>query len=695
MQKIITALNIISIYFYFTGLFKLTKPKNDVTTYRVEKQYNKLVFIILDGLRIDAVCKTNHKSLYHNNLTFLHELNRSNKKTFLSVAGLPTATSIRVRSILTGVSSNFLNGTDTFTHKIIEEDSIINKIKDESFYFYGDDTWVDLFPIIKGRCSTIPAYGKDRTMESEKKIMNKLVYEIGEYKYAFAHLSLLDCYGHDYSIYSTEVRSILLEYNKMIESIYNKIDDDTLFVILSDHGVNDDGSHGGGNIKEISSVGIFLSKKEFLNFENDECKKIRDNYLSKLYGSNFDWINTVEEIDIIHQNDIVPTVCILMGLSVPFNCIGNLLYEFIGENRKVYYNLIMQKFNSINIVCKNFLHDYTFEQLHKLSYEISDKIYDTFSGINYVKLAISFLCMLLCINLCIRKQNIKNYFQLPFLFTYFVIFMVAHSVYSFIHEDLLWGILFLINDFTSLNLYFLLFYLSIGKYPQHDEDRFFKYTKIENYFTGNLLFLKIIISFYILLYYNIYKPILKKKAKIFNFIKNFIFKKELIIILYKYLNKESFEENKLSIFCMNVSFKNLGLIIYDPPTLFLTHVVLNYLPIKNTIQGFALANMSFFYMGMNYALSSINYKIAFTFEKNFNVYLGYILMLFYFLYPRSQTYRYLKKDTFLLLSALNAFASMIVGLWFVNNFLFYFFFGGKCFFVCSYFVIENLLLFFL
>ncbi|KAM0674001.1 hypothetical protein GVAV_002519 [Gurleya vavrai] len=98
--------------------------------------------------------------------------------------------------------------------------------------------------------------------------------------------------------------------------------------------------------------------------------------------------------------------------------------------------------------------------------------------------------------------------------------------------------------------------------------------------------------------------------------------------------------------------------------------------------------MSIFYAGMNYSLSSIKYDVIFTFDKKADVFTGYLLMLFYFLYPRFKLLNRIKSKEYLLLSSLNAIGSMIVGLWFINDFLFYFFFGGRCFFICFYYVVE-------
>lgn len=688
--KCLAVLNILSVYFYFTGLFKIDKPKTNRTNYKFEKKYKKLVFILLDGLRIDAACPTYNKSLYHNNMKFLYSLPVENKQTFLSVAGVPTATSIRVRSILTGVSSNFLNGTDTFTHSEILEDSFINKIINDSHYFYGDDTWTDLFPVLKAKSTTIPAYGKGRTLDAEILLMNKLVNEIGKYTYALSHFSLLDCYGHDYTIFSKECKAILVEYDLMIKQIYEKMDEETLMVVLSDHGVNDDGSHGGGNIKEISSTGIFISKKEFELQDNEGFDAIRNSYTRKIYDADEKWVMSKDKLKIIHQNDIVPTICALIGLPIPFNCIGNLVHELVGNDSFLYKKVLEQKLESIDLKLQK--ENLTETEVLEMSYKTSEKIRKKFSGIHIPNLVISFLCLAIFVVTYFWFNINLQILSKQFIFAFFIICMISHSVYSVIHEDLLWGMLLLYHDLSAINIFAIIYFLMIGKYPQHEEDRFYRLDKIGNYFDSNLLFIKIIIGFYLVLFLLNQK----KSHKHLNFYKQITtFMSQnldinLFYILLKYFNKTYLNEHKSSFLTNNFSLESLSFLLYDPPTLFFMHCVIPKLQIKNVYQAFAISNMSLFYIGMNQALSSINYDVPFLFGDQINKRLGSLLMLYHFIYPRLYIYKISNMQKFIQLSTVHTIATMVIGIWFIDNHLFYFFFGGRCFFTCFYYVVENI-----
>ncbi|KAM0678444.1 hypothetical protein BDAP_000843 [Binucleata daphniae] len=386
----------------------------------------------------------------------------------------------------------------------------------------------------------------------------------------------------------------------------------------------------------------------------------------------------------------MPTVCALLGLPIPYNCMGNLTHELVGNDILLYKRVLQQKLESINITKK--IDSICLQEILSLSYKLSEKIYNEFSGINGINLVLSFSCLLVYfIAIFYKKMNVKI-FTMRFIFACFIMFMISHSVYSVIHEDLLWGLLFVCNDMSFINIFVFIYCQMIGKYPQHKEDRFIMFTKLQNYFNSDLLFLKIVLAFYLLLF------LLSKSKKcrytsLKNKITNFLchnLDANLFYLLIKYFNKSYLYDNKASFLLNDFNLDKLSMLFYEPPTLFLIHCILPKLHFKNTYQYFALSNMSLFYIGMNQSLSSINYEIPFLFGKKLNKKVGSALMLFNFLYPRFFTYKNVNMHQYLQVSTVNVVLAMIIGIWFINDHLFYFFFGGRCIFTCFYYVIDNL-----
>lgn len=70
------------------------------------------------------------------------------------------------------------------------------------------------------------------------------------------HLVGIDHFGHVHGIDNASISNMLRSYDNfvanIIENVLTKQYQDTLLVILSDHGVNADGTHGGKAPEEVS-----------------------------------------------------------------------------------------------------------------------------------------------------------------------------------------------------------------------------------------------------------------------------------------------------------------------------------------------------------------------------------------------------------------------------------------------------------
>jgi phosphatidylinositol glycan class O len=78
------------------------------------------------------------------------------------------------------------------------------------------------------------------------------------------------------------------------------MDDDTILIAFGDHGMTDEGNHGGGSENEIRSVIFSYSKKGF------PMKK----YQSLKLDSS------------VKQLDLAAIVSMIFGLSIPFSNLG-------------------------------------------------------------------------------------------------------------------------------------------------------------------------------------------------------------------------------------------------------------------------------------------------------------------------------------------------------------------------------------
>ncbi|KAI5294973.1 mannose-ethanolamine phosphotransferase gpi13, partial [Ascosphaera atra] len=99
----------------------------------------------------------------------------------------------------------------------------------------------------------------------------------------------------------------LKQMNTLIEDVIKKIDDETLLVVLGDHGMDSKGDHGGESDDEIEATLWMYSKKPVFG---------------RLDAQTRTPPSTAKDAAAIPQIDLVPTLALLLGLPIPFNNLG-------------------------------------------------------------------------------------------------------------------------------------------------------------------------------------------------------------------------------------------------------------------------------------------------------------------------------------------------------------------------------------
>ena len=75
-----------------------------------------------------------------------------------------------------------------------------------------------------------------------------------------AHLLGVDHAGHTFDIDHPEMDRKMREIDSLLKEIHRAMDDNTTLVILGDHGMIDDGNHGGELYEEKSTL-LFMNHK--------------------------------------------------------------------------------------------------------------------------------------------------------------------------------------------------------------------------------------------------------------------------------------------------------------------------------------------------------------------------------------------------------------------------------------------------
>ena len=116
-----------------------------------------------------------------------------------------------------------------------------------------------------------------------------------------------------------QMRDKLREMNGVVTRFTRDIDNDTLLVVLGDHGMTSGGDHGGDSASETSTAIFFYAKTGF-NVPEGQTFCSKDPASDEGSGS----FRTVSQVD------IVPTIALSMGFPIPFHNLGWMIPEVLG-----------------------------------------------------------------------------------------------------------------------------------------------------------------------------------------------------------------------------------------------------------------------------------------------------------------------------------------------------------------------------
>lgn len=104
----------------------------------------RIVLIVIDALRADFILGENL-----NSMPFLSDLHRNGKAcSYLAQAHAPTVTLPRIKALLTGSVPGFADVIFNLGSPQLDEDNVLSQFAahNHKMVFYGDDTWLKLFP---------------------------------------------------------------------------------------------------------------------------------------------------------------------------------------------------------------------------------------------------------------------------------------------------------------------------------------------------------------------------------------------------------------------------------------------------------------------------------------------------------------------------------------------------------------------
>lgn len=147
-----------------------------------------------------------------------------------------------------------------------------------SMVFLGDATWTDLYPKRFLRQYAYPSFDIYDLDTVDAAINQHLPRELNETDWSMlvAHYLGVDHCGHKFGPMHSEMARKLNEMNTIIEKVIEQMPDDTMLMVIGDHGMTGTGDHGGDTNDEINSMIFAYSKqRQFLkDSESDTMDQV-------------------------------------------------------------------------------------------------------------------------------------------------------------------------------------------------------------------------------------------------------------------------------------------------------------------------------------------------------------------------------------------------------------------------------------
>lgn len=194
----------------------------------------------------------------------------------------------------------------------------------------GDDTWMSLFPDSFESNMTFPydSFNVEDVHTGDEGVIAHLFSLLQDkskpFDFLVGHFLGVDHVGHLVGPDHPRMKAKLEQMNEVLTRVVELLDDDTLLVLLGDHGMDQYGNHGGYSVLETSSAFWFYSKEKLFTQSSPHIPSGLLQYRT--------FPNTKIRHRSVQQIDIVPTLSLLLGLPIPYNNLGSVIPELFWRD---------------------------------------------------------------------------------------------------------------------------------------------------------------------------------------------------------------------------------------------------------------------------------------------------------------------------------------------------------------------------
>lgn len=293
----------------------------------------RVVIIVLDALRFDFVAPSSffkEVKPWMNKLKVLQMLaseEGSSARIFKAIADPPTTSLQRLKGLTTGGLPTFIDVGNSFGAPAITEDNLIYQLikHGRRVIMMGDDTWLQVFPNHFHEAYPFPSFNVKDLHTVDNGVIEHMFPALyrNDWDVIIAHFLGVDHAGHIFGVDTPPMIEKLEQYNDILEEVVSilknhsepgGLHENTMLIVMGDHGQTLNGDHGGGTPEEVetsifamrmhSHVGSIPSK-----LDASDCKIAMDGRNDICIGS-------------IPQLDFAVTMAALIGVPFPFGSVG-------------------------------------------------------------------------------------------------------------------------------------------------------------------------------------------------------------------------------------------------------------------------------------------------------------------------------------------------------------------------------------
>ncbi|XP_010564327.1 PREDICTED: GPI ethanolamine phosphate transferase 2 isoform X5 [Haliaeetus leucocephalus] len=275
--------------------------------------FKKVVIVLIDALRDDFVFGSKGKQFMPYTTQVVE---KGTSYSFIAEAKPPTVTMPRIKALMTGSIPGFIDVIVNLNSPALLDDNLIWQAKTAGrrIIFYGDDTWVKLFPKHFVEYDGTTSFFVSDFTEVDDNVTRHLdgVLKREDWDLLILHYLGLDHIGHMTGPNSPLVGPKLREMDNILKKIHisllskEEASLPNLLVVCGDHGMSETGSHGGSSDGEVHTPLLFISSA----FEKRSGPLTQPGF--------------------VQQTDLASTLAVGLGLPISRNSVGNLILPVVG-----------------------------------------------------------------------------------------------------------------------------------------------------------------------------------------------------------------------------------------------------------------------------------------------------------------------------------------------------------------------------